>query len=514
MTNKLLAIVFCTFSLFAASTVMADQRALLVGVGKYQNPKNNLPGIDLDLARMTDTLKIMGFKESEIHTLLDEQSTEENILREMNSWLVDDVSEDDRVVFYFSGHGSFIPDLDGDETDDHVDEVLVAHDVQVVRRDGKATLKGVISDDRIAEAIKLSASRRYLTIVDACHSGTVTRDLFLKKNRALTGEEIFEKSFIYEDMPVGSGSFFGRDVSTASVGSAAVGESFVSISAAGDTEKAIGTTRGGVFTIGFAEAIKKSASANKPITLVRARDEADQFIRNYLDPERVHTPQITGNLELAEAALGTIPLEGGNGPMWQRLEELVGEGQYFKFNAGKRTYMVDEPIGFVMDIKESGYLNLITVDAEDTATVLFPNVSENDNFVNPGNFEFPTDKSGFDFLAARPLGPTLVLAFISENPVNFREFGYDGRLPSGDFDPETVFTNVTHSAARAIKLRIHSPPPSADIDADSDETPISEVDEDLPSVPVATVSVSADDAESEPEKPWLYASSLEIVVKE
>jgi hypothetical protein len=500
MTNRLLTVAICTVSLFVASIAAAEQRALLVGVGKYQNPKNNLPGIDLDLARMTDTLKIMGFKESEIHTLLDEESTAENILREMNGWLVDGVSEDDRVIFYFSGHGSFIRDVDGDETEDHVDEVLVAHDMQVVRHDGRATLKGVVSDDRIAEAIKRSASRRYLTIVDACHSGTVSRDLFLTKNLTMTGDEIFEKSFTYEDMPVGFGPVLDRDVPVAREddGSAASEYSFVSISAAGDAEKAIGTSRGGMFTIGFSEAIKASANADEPISLIRARDEAARFIRERLDPERVHTPQVTGNPDLAQAALGTISLEGGNGPMWQRLEELVGEGQYFKFNAGKPSYVVDEAISFVMEVKEPGYLNLVTVDAEDTATVLFPNVKDNDNFVNAGSFSFPTDESGFDFAAARPLGPTLVLAFVSENPVNLRELGYEGRLPSGDFDPESVFTNVTHSATRAIKLRIHSPAPSVDSEAGEDEAP----------------TVSTDNVESEPERPWLYASSLELTVKE
>jgi hypothetical protein len=34
----------------------AEQRALLVGVGAYERPDLNLPGIDLDIERMVDTL--------------------------------------------------------------------------------------------------------------------------------------------------------------------------------------------------------------------------------------------------------------------------------------------------------------------------------------------------------------------------------------------------------------------------------------------------------------------------
>ena len=105
-----------------AMAELAEQRALLVGVGKYSIPGIDLPGIDLDLERMHDTLNLMGFDDSQIHSLLDDKATSKNIVREFEIWLKQGVKAEDRVIFYFSGHGSNTPDLNGDEADG-VDEV-------------------------------------------------------------------------------------------------------------------------------------------------------------------------------------------------------------------------------------------------------------------------------------------------------------------------------------------------------------------------------------------------------
>ena len=42
--------------MMTATTVFAEQRALLVGVGKYAAPEHNLPAIDLDIERMAAAL--------------------------------------------------------------------------------------------------------------------------------------------------------------------------------------------------------------------------------------------------------------------------------------------------------------------------------------------------------------------------------------------------------------------------------------------------------------------------
>jgi hypothetical protein len=76
-------VAFAITILLTSNLVFAEQRALLVGVGKYSDPAHDLPGIDLDIDRMRDTLIVMGFEDSQIRSLLDEQSTAANVIAEI-----------------------------------------------------------------------------------------------------------------------------------------------------------------------------------------------------------------------------------------------------------------------------------------------------------------------------------------------------------------------------------------------------------------------------------------------
>ena len=190
MTARLAATALALLMLLGfTGPASAEQRALLVGVGQYQTPGIDLPGIDLDIERVRDTLIRMGFKDSQIRTLRDGEATSTAVMRNFETWLKEGVQPQDRVVFYFSGHGSNIPDLNGDEKDG-VDEVLVTHDMKRARVNGRATLTGVVPDDRLAQLIAAIPSRNVWIVVDSCHSGTVTRTIDLK-NRSLAREAVY-----------------------------------------------------------------------------------------------------------------------------------------------------------------------------------------------------------------------------------------------------------------------------------------------------------------------------------
>lgn len=80
--------------------------------------------------------------------------------------MVDQAGFGDRLVFTYSGHGSWLPDEDGDEADGR-DECLVMADY----RDG-----GLLLDDEIQEIFgELPLGAGALIISDSCHSGTVSR---------------------------------------------------------------------------------------------------------------------------------------------------------------------------------------------------------------------------------------------------------------------------------------------------------------------------------------------------
>jgi hypothetical protein len=480
----------------AGGSAFAEQRALLVGVGVYERSDLNLPGIDLDIERMVDTLKVMGFEESQMRILADADATAANVIDSFETWLTDGVEKNDRVVFYYSGHGSFIPDANGDEPD-NVDEVLVTHDVKSKTVNGKRSLIGVVSDDRIAEMIRGTASENVLILVDACHSGTMTRDIFLS-NKSLTDEPVFEKAFVYDGMPLGEDAGMTRDVDMAGEDSGdGPAQTYVAVSAAADNEKAIGTSRGGLFTIGFSEAIKNSARSDSPVTVNDLRNAAADYIRGKLDEKRVHTPQVTGSKALAGGEMQILPAGLSWSPMWARLERLAGEGQYFRMETPQRQYKVGEIVEFTLNVPGPGYLNLVTVDSEDNATVLFPNQFDNENRIEAGEFHFPGKDSVFELPALEPLGQTLVVAFVTPEPVDFREAGFDGRTKSGEFREDAVFTSVTYTATRALGVQLKQ----------STSTPT-----EVPSEPSATATPDAANDEPDPPQAEMYASTLEITV--
>jgi hypothetical protein len=427
---------------------LAEQRALLVGVGKLDIPGNELPSIELDLDRIHEMLNLMGFEDRQIHTLQDEAATSTAVTAEFNGWLKQGVQPNDRVVFYFSGHGSNIPDLRGDQ-DEGVSQVLVTHDVKRIHDKGGASLGGVVPDYRIAELLAANPSRNILFIVDSCHSGTVTRS-FTLKNHSLGSDPVYVKSYDYPGMPAPPPRAASRGID------ASPHEqqwdphaNYVALTAAADNQEAIGTMNGGVFTLGLTEAVKRLTSEGKSPTVRELRDDSDAYIRSKVDKDQIHTPQLMGNPTLADAPIKVISLNASNGPNRKRLLDLVAQQpQHIDMTASNTRYAVDEPVRLTLKLPADGFLNVVSVDSKDNATVLFPNRYQVDNAVSAGSFTFPTAQMAFDLLAAEPIGPTLVVAFLSSDSINFYQDTVDDRDEAGHIKVD--FASLSHTATRAI----------------------------------------------------------------
>src|SRR5690606_15671705 len=78
----------------------------------------------------------------------------------------------DRVYFYFSGHGLQVKDQNGDE-EDGLDEALSTYDIAAADSDWT----NVILDDEIDEMLARLKDRAVSIVIDACHSGTISRSL-------------------------------------------------------------------------------------------------------------------------------------------------------------------------------------------------------------------------------------------------------------------------------------------------------------------------------------------------
>jgi hypothetical protein len=60
MCRRMLLLLGLALCCCAPPAALAEQRALLVGVGKLDIPGNDLPSIELDLDRMHEMLNLMG----------------------------------------------------------------------------------------------------------------------------------------------------------------------------------------------------------------------------------------------------------------------------------------------------------------------------------------------------------------------------------------------------------------------------------------------------------------------
>jgi hypothetical protein len=145
-------------------------RALIVGINQYGSPANNLRGCVNDALTMAKIVtEHAGFPRDAVRLLCDRRATTANI-RQRLRWLVQDAPPGSRLLFHYSGHGSQVRDRNGDELEDHLDEIICPHDLD---------WDDAITDDELGSVItQVGPEVCFTVILDCCHSGTGTREFF------------------------------------------------------------------------------------------------------------------------------------------------------------------------------------------------------------------------------------------------------------------------------------------------------------------------------------------------
>ncbi|MCW5620742.1 MAG: caspase family protein [Burkholderiales bacterium] len=142
------------------------KRAVLIGVNRYRVAGADLRGCVNDVHNMQKVLtELYGFGRSDVLALLDADATKHNIQLAVKE-MIGAAAKGDVLLLHFSGHGSNVPDDNGDEADFR-DEILCPHDL-----DWRAPL----TDDWLRASFdKLKSGVNFTVIFDCCHSGTATR---------------------------------------------------------------------------------------------------------------------------------------------------------------------------------------------------------------------------------------------------------------------------------------------------------------------------------------------------
>lgn len=172
---------------------MRKKYALCVG--------NNYPGTGADLNGCVndaqDWAEVLNHEGYEI--LVMTEANKRSVMNELYD-LVSKALFADRIVFTFSGHGTWMPDADGDEADGR-DEALVMAGLSP---------DDLILDDELQEVFShLEFGARALILSDSCHSGTISR--FSGSLEAPGAADLNARRFL-SPVELGVGIDFGRAI--------------------------------------------------------------------------------------------------------------------------------------------------------------------------------------------------------------------------------------------------------------------------------------------------------------
>jgi hypothetical protein len=417
-----------------SSSVYATDRALIVGVEKYRDPRvPNTPGCAADARAMERFIKAE-YKFAEVKVLINEEATEAEIVRWFREWLIDGTKPGDRAFFFYAGHGSQLPDDNGDESrDDGKDETLAPYDVD------PKTGANMIRDDLFDELIGQLNGRRAVLVFDSCHSGTISRGIPKLKEFARGGgvrylpspEQFAEleagsrgaggEGYVVQRRTRGGRDLVPEDEFIEPNRFSAMSGAVI-ISAAGDRQQAFPLLVNGAYRGALSHSFIESLQNGQP----KLRDLAER-VRS-----RILRLQTEGRLDGNQQPVFTITNNGllADKPLFATWEEapiiavingLSSIRVQLHAREGKPAYRIGEKISYEVTTNVSGYLYLIVFSQKNVATCIFPNSEDLNNQVMADRPIKIPRSNVYEFPIQEPAGRDVVVALVSKQRLNLGE---------------------------------------------------------------------------------------------
>ena len=405
-------------AVWAAPPAEAGQRALLIGVGTYKHVQPLIgPPRDVDKVERLLT-EHLGFERSEIAVLKNDKATRENILRTIETVLINGSQPGDRIFIYYSGHGGQVEDRNGDE-EDGLDETLVPVDAGI----GGELEALQITDDETGALLDRLADRNVTVIVDACHSGTVTRSVKPPEDGAATPRTIFPVA-LSRSTRIDPEAHKREESFVKSQGQRVVW------SAAAAHQYSWETGGEGLFTKYFIEGVaerRADRNGNRVVSIAElldyTRTKAENWCANAKECELGFTPNVEAPSEAMARAVVPVGAESDDPG------DIVGQDNQAGLRVEvlpKASARLGETVRFQVTSDRSGWLILLDINARGEVTQIFPNeiVREHgsDNRIAAGRpITIPDAYYGFAFTAREPLGEGALMAVVTEDRVELSD---------------------------------------------------------------------------------------------
>jgi len=405
--------------IFLSMQAVAEDRAFIIGINAYEEAA--LEGCRTDAENMYQTIQeVWGYKSEQIKMLVDKEATRQAILDAFDNWLVKGTRSGDRVFFYYSGHGTQLPDDNSDE-DDGWDEAYCPVDMKMIR------------DDEINQRLHKLSGRQVIFVSDSCHSGTNTRGLTRShKIKRLPFKGKFKSNITLNP---------DRGVGVLEKGNNVVEplNNVISYSAVSPSQEALdGGPEGGVFTKAFVKAVKEKAAdrdQNGKIThaevLAYVQDDSQAYCDktgqcNSSTNQGHLTPQLDANAKWNSIDITT---KVASPPDWSSsVDDVIEVAQGLENNNAARLktnilpsslFSLKDKMQFSISSQRTGYLLLLDINSEGKLTIIFPNeYSKKEN--RKGTLEagqtitIPDSSYNFEFEAQEPVGQGLLLTLLIE----------------------------------------------------------------------------------------------------
>jgi len=193
---RLVKIIFAVLWILTTANLHAKSQALLIGIGQYPE-QQLLEGPVNDVALLRNILlQNENFSNEHIKVLLNEEATKSNILNTLNG-ILESTVRGDKIVLYFSGHGTSALNTDIDADLPSYSGALVPYDIGNISSKDELNKRLLIGRRDLRPVLsKLDATgAEVLVLVDACFSGNVVRgddDARILPQRVLNFSELLQ----------------------------------------------------------------------------------------------------------------------------------------------------------------------------------------------------------------------------------------------------------------------------------------------------------------------------------